>query len=108
MVQRAKPYGRNFGLKLNWVADANVLYIGKAGGPNSKSTLRKRIGQYLRFGQGKKIGHWGGRYIWQLSNSDELRIAYKTLPGEDPAITEKAMITEFQRLYGKKPYANLR
>ena len=50
--------------------DATVVYIGKAGGTSSKATLFSRLGQYLSFGQTKNIGHYGGRYIWQLKNHD--------------------------------------
>lgn len=38
-----------------------MVYIGKAG-----TTLRKRLNQYLKFGNRQNIGHWGGRYIWQI------------------------------------------
>ncbi len=38
-------------LQANWVEDTNIMYIGKAGGFGSTSTLQKRLGQYLRFGQ---------------------------------------------------------
>ena len=44
-------------LKSNWVGGTCVVYIGKA------TTLSKRISQYLKFGNGKSIGHWGGRLI---------------------------------------------
>ena len=52
-------------LKDNWVASSKVVYIGKAGSSTGKATLRSRLGQYLRFGQGANVGHWGGRLIWQ-------------------------------------------
>lgn len=50
----------------NWVDDSQTIYIGKA------SSLNKRLKQYLRFGQGKNVGHYGGRYIWQLNNHTDL------------------------------------
>ena len=50
-------------LKKNWIDDTLVVYIGKAGGGNSKATLKSRLRQYFGFGQGKSIGHWGGRLI---------------------------------------------
>jgi len=53
-------------LKSNLVKNSQVVYIGKAGTPKGKATLYSRLGQYLRFGQTKNVGHWGGRYIWQI------------------------------------------
>src|SRR5579875_2336130 len=53
-------------LHKHWVEGAKVVYIGKAGSASGNATLYSRLNQYLKFGQGKNIGHWGGRLIWQL------------------------------------------
>ena len=66
-------------LGTNWVKNTCVVYIGKAG-----TTLRKRLNQYLKFGNGQNIGHWGGRYIWQIKNSGNLLLCWKPTPDEDP------------------------
>jgi hypothetical protein len=96
-------------LHKHWVDGAEVLYLGKAGGQKSRSTLKERINTYLKFGSGRKVGHWGGRLIWQLSGYENLMIAYKVLPDdEDPEILEKKLIGEFKTAFGKKPFANLR
>lgn len=96
-------------LKENWVDDAQVVYIGKAGGANSSATLQKRLGQYLRFGQGANIGHWGGRYIWQLADSKDLVVCWKTLTDDDPREIECQMIEDFKTAHGgKRPFANLK
>ncbi|MBR5061446.1 MAG: hypothetical protein IKX24_04800 [Prevotella sp.] len=94
-------------LKDNWVDGASIVYIGKAGGIGSSSTLQKRLGQYLRFGQGANIGHWGGRYIWQLADSRDLVVCWKTLVEEEPRDVEHQMIAEFKATHGKRPFANL-
>lgn len=94
-------------LKKKWVNGAEVLYFGKVGGENSQRTLRDRIGEYLKFGQSRSKNHWGGRYIWQLKGFENLLVAYKPLPNEDPKTIENSMIKEFERIYRKKPYANL-
>jgi hypothetical protein len=95
-------------LKDNWVEGTPVIYIGKAGGAGNTATLNKRLGQYLRFGQGANVGHWGGRYIWQLADSRDLIVCWKTLTDDDPREVEHQMIAEFKATHaGKRPFANL-
>jgi len=94
-------------LKYNWVKGTYVIYIGKAGGDDSKATLRSRLTQFFRFGQGKNVGHWGGRLIWQLENSNELLVCWKPLPVEDPRTIEAEIIKQFVASYKKRPFANL-
>lgn len=97
-----------------WVKNSKVIYIGKAGGKNSKgeetrATLRKRLGTYLSFGQGKDVRHWGGRYIWQIKDPTSLIVCWKSTPFEDPRDIENKLILEFKRFYQeKRPFANLR
>lgn len=94
-------------LKLNWVDNSLIVYIGKAGGETSKATLNSRLKQYFGFGQGKNIGHWGGRLIWQLKNSNDLIVCWKPLPNEDPRIIENELIKKFVLEFSKRPFANL-
>ncbi len=94
-------------LKVNWVDDCHVLYIGQAGGNGSAATLKKRLKQYLDFGKGKPVGHYGGRLIWQLSHHPELIVAWKATKGYDPRTEEKKLIQEFMSYYGRLPFANL-
>lgn len=94
-------------LESNWVEDTPILYIGKAGGTNVKATLFSRLRQYMRYGMGKKIGHQGGRYIWQLKDSDDFIVAWKILDSEEPDDVETQMINEFKEKYSKRPFANL-
>ncbi len=91
----------------SWVDDTIVLYIGKAGGGNTKATLKKRLKQYMRFGQGKSSPHHGGRYIWQLKNNGDLVVSWKVLYDDDPKDIETGYILEFKRKYSKYPFANL-
>ena len=94
-------------IKQKWVNGAIVVYIGKAGGLNSKATLLSRIKQYLAFGQGQDIGHYGGRYIWQMKDSDNLLICWKVLADEEPREAESELISDFITRYNKMPFANL-
>ncbi len=89
-----------------WNPPARILYIGKAGKLGSKSTLKSRIRDYVRFGQGKRVGHRGGRYIWQLEDVDELLICWKVTKCE-PRKAEKELIQVFKEKYKARPFANL-
>lgn len=89
-------------LKENWVDNTVVVYIGKA------TSLKSRLRQYFGFGQGKNIGHYGGRLIWQLAYSKELVVCWKALPIEDPREAEASLIQQFVSKYGKRPFANLK
>lgn len=86
-------------LKQKWVDASPVLYYGKA------NVLSRRIKQYLDFGAGKPIGHWGGRLIWQVEASDEFEVAW--MPCENPRGVESSLIQAFLANHGKLPFANL-
>jgi len=88
-------------LRANWVDDAEVVYIGKA------DQLRRRLRQFADFGAGHPIGHWGGRLIWQLADSEMLLVAWKrTLAEVVPRAAEAELIARFRAAYGKPPFAN--
>jgi hypothetical protein len=88
-------------LKANWVENTKVVYIGKA------NSLKKRLRQYFGFGQGKNIGHYGGRLIWQLKNSKDLVVCWKSTTS-DPREFEANLIQQFISIYGCRPFANLK
>lgn len=94
-------------LKLNWVDNSLIVYIGKAGSNTAKATLNSRLKQYFRFGQGKNVGHWGGRLIWQLKNSVDLIVCWKPLPDDNPRETECQLLVEYVSTFSKLPFANL-
>ncbi len=94
-------------LKDNWVDGTSILYVGKAGGTKSGSTLKKRIRQYMLFGSGKPVGHWGGRLICQIKENRDLLLAYKILDKIEPREYEKELIADFSREFGRLPFANL-
>ena len=88
-------------LQAAWVDGCPLLYIGKA------ARLRARLRQYLDHGRGKPVGHWGGRYIWQLGGSGDLLVAWK-VTNETPRLLEQEMLAAFVDRYGQLPFANLR
>lgn len=99
-------------LDAEWVPGARTIYIGKAaarkaGGANDG--LRKRLGEYGRFGAGEPIAHWGGRFIWQLAEADRLLVAWHTLTWNETARDyEKRLLARFGELHdGRRPFANL-
>lgn len=94
-------------LMKKWIEDANVLYIGKAdAGRTGTRGISVRLDEYLRFGQGEPIGHWGGRYIWQLSASDQLFVCWKAC--SHPSDEETRLLNLFRKEYGVLPFANLK
>jgi hypothetical protein len=93
-------------LENKWVDNVLVLYIGKAG-PAKGRTLRTRLAEYMRFGQAEAIGHWGGRYIWQLADSGGLLVCWKETYSDDPRKEESQLIEKFEAVYKKLPFANL-
>jgi hypothetical protein len=91
-----------------WVASAKVLYIGKAGGAASAATLRSRLTQLLDFGAGRPVGHWGGRYLWQVDGINDAVVCWRECPQHEPATIKSGLIADFAAIYGKRPFANLR
>jgi hypothetical protein len=95
-------------LAQHWVEAPEVLYIGKATkGTTGRRGLQKRLGEYRRHGAGEPVGHWGGRYIWQLEDRDDLLVAWNATD-EDAATVEARMLGDFTERYGVLPFANVR
>lgn len=94
-------------LATNWVDAVEVVYIGKADARKHGGGLETRLKEYLLHGTGKRPKHWGGRYIWQLADHEELLVAWLETAG-DAASVESAMLKEFVRKTGRLPFANLR
>jgi hypothetical protein len=90
-------------LEAKWVAGTPVIYIGKG------DDLRRRLKQYAAFGAGKPVGHWGGRYIWQLADRDELVVAWKPCqPEQTAAAVEAELVGAFKMANGGRlPFANI-
>lgn len=90
-----------------WVDDTIILYIGKAGGVNSMSNIKKRVKQLLEFGNNRPVGHWGGRYLWQLKDIENCVVCWKKIINEEPLETERKFINKFIEKYGRLPFANI-
>jgi hypothetical protein len=94
------PSASDDALSANWVEGAEIVYIGKA------DNLRRRLREFVRFGEDAPIGHWGGRLIWQLKDSAELLVAWKETPDRVPREIEGEMIAAFRSVWDKPPFAN--
>lgn len=90
-------------LSAKWIEASEVVYIGKA------NNIQKRLKQYADFGAGAPIGHWGGRYIWQLADSAALLVAWKRCEPYDTApALEARLVGRFKDEHeGRLPFANI-
>jgi hypothetical protein len=90
-------------LRAKWVAGTAAIYVGKG------DNLRQRLKQYADFGAGRPVGHWGGRYIWQLADRDDLVVAWRPCQADQTAVAfESKLVTLFKRENGGRlPFANI-
>ena len=87
-------------LKKRWVKGALILYVGKS------VNLRTRIRQLIRFGDGNKSPHEGGKYLWQIADAKDFKIFWKEVPDADQV--ESRMLGDFARAHnGMLPFANI-
>ncbi len=94
-------------LERNWVPDARVLYVGKAGGSGIKQGLHSRLRKYVRGGFAERSARWGGRLIWQLADAPDLRLGWKRVSDREPKAAEDELIADFKSQFGAQPFANL-
>ena len=94
-------------LEKRWVHESRLLYFGMTGAPGEGGNLHDRIALFSRFGRGSKVGHRGGRYIWQIDGSADLIIRWRPIPDEVPRSVEQRLLQRFLGQYGKLPFANL-
>ena len=88
-------------LQEQYVNGTCILYIGKS------KNMRRRLRSYMRFGQGKRASHGGGRAIWQMTDVDDFVICWAETY-ENSRMVERRMIQAFKLSHeGKRPFANM-
>jgi hypothetical protein len=102
--------GQNPNLKVEdlatrWVPGAILVYVGRAAGTGVRGKLQQRVKRLLRFGEGKNVAHWGGRYVWQLTDAYDLQVAWKVC--KDAVRQEVALLGAFEARHDAPPFANV-
>jgi hypothetical protein len=93
-------------LGARWVARASVLYVAAAAGPGVRALLQQRVKRFLRFGMGRNVAHWEGRFIWQLAGSAALRVAWKPVSAAHARDAARQLLDAFVERHGVMPFAN--
>jgi hypothetical protein len=89
-------------LRERWIDDESLLYVGQS------KNLKDRVNGLIRFGSGRPVGHWGGRYLWQLSDCEEMLVAWAITETQEGAKSmERAILSAFYERFGHLPYANI-
>jgi hypothetical protein len=92
-------------IEAKWVGSAHILYVGKAPG---KKGLKGRLRQLIDFGNGKPVGHRGGRLLWHLQDSEDLLVRWRTCTADETDRAEMTAIADFRRSHrGMRPFANM-
>lgn len=88
--------------KYDGVKGTSVLYIGKA------SNLRRRIRQFINYGNGNAKNHRGGRFIFAIKDWGNLELEIKVCKSKEKAAErESELINEFKDEHDQKlPFAN--
>jgi len=91
-------------LRVRWLPEQPILYIGKAGGLGLKSTLRKRIRQFYRHRHGDRSPHRGGHDLKLLL--PRLPVWLFWAPTEDRLAVERKILAAFRADAGHRPFAS--
>lgn len=83
--------------------DKEILYIGKT---TCREGLRKRLGNYIKYGYGHEVTHRGGRALWQIKNSGDLTVYYYEC--ENASELKRKLLKEYKNKYNVLPVANRR
>ena len=85
-----------------WIKGCDAIYIGES------SNLAERWRLRLAFKAGDSVGAWGGRYVWQIENAQNLVVAYRTCSSGEKITLKREFLNQFRDHWGRLPFANLR
>lgn len=106
--KKKDPSLKREALETEWIAEASVLYLGKASaGSQGNRGLRKQIQEFMDYGRGRPTVVWDARLIWQLRDALDLIVAWKELPASELNAAEAAYHSDFVAAHGRLPFANL-
>lgn len=94
-------------LRQRWLPDQPIVYIGKAGGPNRKTTLHKRMQQFYLHKYNARSPHRGGQDV-RLLRPEPLWLFWAPTPERDPREIEQLMLAAFKAAAGHRPFGNRR
>ena len=107
----SKPRSRSWSraeVAARWVSGAEIVYIGQAPlRTNQRDGVAKRLDEFHSHGYRTGKSHYGGRLLWQLSDSDDLVVAWKMVPVGMAGLIESGLILGFVEEYGRRPFANV-
>jgi hypothetical protein len=86
-------------LRRRWHDRTPILYFGKA------DSLRPRIRALVQSGAGEPVGHWGGRYLWQVEGCEAFLLAWREVA--KPREVERDLLADFAAHFGGLPFANI-
>jgi hypothetical protein len=88
-----------------WIKDTDVIYIGRAGGPNITEHLPDRIKLLIRHSLGKTTIHEGGEDIWLLEHDYGFLLYWKE--SNNPKAMEWNLLDDFKKQHDNKlPFGN--
>lgn len=94
-------------LAARWIDGTALLYVNAAPGAGVRHRLRQRLKRMLRFGHGSVVGHWSGRFLWQLGESSRLVLAWRPCTdAEAPRAIAQEILRRFEAVHHARPFAN--
>lgn len=90
-------------LQENWVEKAEILYIGNCA--SKTKNVQSLVKLHIRFWNGENVSAFGGRFIGQIQNWENLEVWY--LKSDNSAQMKDELLRLFENQYRKLPFANL-